>query len=88
MSKMDLKPTPQMREAARRKAEEKFSAHDALTASVKQQVAKENAALDAKTMKLRALRLAKEEADRLAAQNAETPKPASGSPRKRPIRKT
>jgi hypothetical protein len=42
------------------------SQHDRRTELVKEMVAKENAALDAKTARLRALRLAKEAEDRAA----------------------
>jgi hypothetical protein len=61
-----LNPPPRGGEA-RRKAQNHFEAAEARTTLVKQLVASENAALDAKTAKLRALRLAKEEADRAEA---------------------
>lgn len=57
------RPTPSGRDAARTKAQALFSIHDERTALVKDMVAKENAASDQKTAKLRALRLAKEAAD-------------------------
>jgi hypothetical protein len=43
----------------------------------------ERAAVDARTAKLRALRLAKEEADRIAAANAPKPERAPAKPRVR-----
>ncbi|HSZ74353.1 MAG TPA: hypothetical protein VK779_06005, partial [Rhizomicrobium sp.] len=52
---------------ARRKAQNHFEAAETRTNLVKQIVAAESAALDARTKKLRALRLAKEEADRAEA---------------------
>lgn len=55
------------RAGARSKAQSHFEAAEARTELVKQIVAAENAALAAKTAKLRALRLAKEEADRAEA---------------------
>ena len=59
-----LSPPPR---DARKKAQSHFDAHENRTNLVKQMVQAENAALDARTAKLRALRLAKEEADRAAA---------------------
>jgi hypothetical protein len=55
---------------ARKKAQSHFDIAEARTSLVKQMVQAENAALDARTAKLRALRLAKEEADRAAAATA------------------
>ena len=55
------------RAGARRRAQTHFEAAEARTKLVKQIVEAENAALDAKTAKLRALRLAKEEVDRAEA---------------------
>ena len=57
---------PAERDAARRKAQEFFTVHDQRTQLVKDLVAQENAASDQKTAKLRALRLAKEAADKKA----------------------
>ncbi len=75
-SDMGGEPKPGQRDAARRKAQNHFAAHDERSQLVKNMVAQENAASDAKTAKLRALRLAKEEADRQAAADAPAPKPA------------
>ncbi len=49
---------------ARKKAQSHFEAAEARTELVKQMVESEKVARDAKTAKLRALRLAKEEADK------------------------
>lgn len=57
-------PSAQKQEAARRNADSYFVAWERRTALVKQQVAAESAANDAKTTRLRQLRLAKEAADR------------------------
>jgi hypothetical protein len=65
------------REAARKKANDHFQVWENRTTLVKQELAAERAASDAKTARLRALRLAKEAADqeaaRLAAENAPSP---------------
>ncbi|HVZ91311.1 MAG TPA: hypothetical protein VG843_06645 [Rhizomicrobium sp.] len=53
--------------AARARAQNHFAASEQRDSLVKQMIAAENAARDAKTARLRALRLAKEEADREAA---------------------
>ncbi len=60
------------RDAARRKADNHFTATEQRDAMIKSDLAKERTAFDARTIKLRALRMAKEaadkeEADRLAA---------------------
>ena len=52
------------REAARKRAQNHFAAAQERDATVKQMIDSERAATDAKTAKLRALRLAKEEHDR------------------------
>ncbi len=60
-------------ESARRRAENHFTAterRDTRDAEVRQEIARQQAATAAKTAKLRALRLAKEEADRIVAANA------------------
>ena len=63
------------RDRARSKAQSHFEVAEARTELVKQIVAAENAALAAKTAKLRALRLAKEEADRAEALANPAPEP-------------
>jgi hypothetical protein len=62
-----LSPPPRDRDGARRKAQNHFELAEARTSLVKKMVDAERAALDAKTAKLKALRLAKEEADRAEA---------------------
>lgn len=73
------------RDALRRNAQSHFTHTERRDELVRQEIEKERAAVDAKTAKLRALRLAKEatekaEADRLAAERAKdgttAPKPA------------
>jgi hypothetical protein len=70
--------SPPSKDAARKKAENHFQAWESRTALVKQEQAAERAASDAKTARLRALRLAKEAEDqesaRVAAQNAPAPR--------------
>ena len=56
------------RDAARGKAQKYFTQSEQRDTLVKQEIEKERAAVDAKTAKLRALRLAKEAADREAAE--------------------
>jgi hypothetical protein len=63
-------PTPRDRDGTRRRAENHFVAAERRDALVKRELEAERAASDAKTAKLKALRLAKEEAERLAAQGA------------------
>ena len=85
---MDIKaaadPSPGARDIARRKANTLFSAHDERTALVKDMMAKERAANDAKTARLRALRLAREAAMPVAATGAE--KPARKRSRRKVVR--
>jgi hypothetical protein len=76
-------PSGQKKDAAHRNADSYFVTWERRTSLVKEQVASESAANDAKTIKLRALRLAKEAADK---ENA--PPPAPDAPRKRAARKT
>jgi len=64
------------KDAARQRAQNHFAASEQRDSLVKQMIAAERAAVDAKTAKLRALRLAKEEADRQAAA-ANPPAPAA-----------
>ena len=62
-------------------ADSHFVAWQQRTTLVKQQMASESAANDAKTARLKALRLAKEEEDRQAALLAPPPVPKKKSPR-------
>ena len=57
------------RNAARSRAQNHFAASEQRDSLVKQMIESERAATAAKTAKLRALRLAKEEADRIEAAN-------------------
>jgi hypothetical protein len=76
--------------AARNKAQAQFAASERRDAAVWEIIHAERAAVDARTAKLRALRLAKEEADRVAAANAPKPEPKPAKPRSRktPAKKT
>ena len=82
-----LSPPPRDRDGARRKALNHFAASEQRDSAVKSEINRERAANDAKTAKLRALRLAKEEEDRaaalIAAENAPAPKPKK--PRKKVV---
>ena len=73
------------RDAARTKAQSHFQASDKRDQLVRDEIARERAATDAKTAKLRALRLAKEEADRVAAANAPAAPAKAPAKRKRTI---
>ena len=80
-----LSPPPRDRDGARKKAQNHFVVREQRDSAIRQEINRERAATDAKTEKLRALRLAKEDADReaarLAALNAQVPKPKK--PRKK-----
>ena len=67
------------KESARRNANSHFVVWEQRTALVKQQAAAQSDANDAKTIRLRALRLAKEEEDRKAAALAPKPVPKKRS---------
>ena len=69
-----FEPRPGERDGARRRAQNHFELAEARTNLVKQMVDAERKALDTKTAKLKALRLAKEEADKLAVPAAPAPK--------------
>jgi hypothetical protein len=70
---------PRDRDGARRRAQNHFVAAEQRDTLVKQMVQAERAATDAKTAKLRALRLAKEETDRAEALIAAANAPAKKS---------
>ena len=74
---------PSRDSGAREKAQSYFAVHEHRTGSVRQIVAAESAALDAKTAKLRALRLAMEEAHRIEAHNSPAPAIAHRKARKK-----
>jgi hypothetical protein len=75
----DENPKPRDREGVRRRAQNHFAMAEQRDSTVKQMIDSERNATDAKTAKLRALRLAKEETDRedarIAAANAPPPSP-------------
>ena len=80
--------TTDSRDAARKRAQNHFTASEQRDVAVKQEIEKERAAIAAKTAKLRALRLAKEavdkiEADRLAAEKAAAKAPAKKAAKKK-----
>ena len=80
-----LSPPPRDRDGARRKAQNYFAVREQRDSAIKQEMNRERAATDAKTEKLRALRLAKEEIDRetarLAALGTPPPKPKKPRPK-------
>lgn len=65
-----IRPNAPDRDNVRRKASEIFKVKESRTAAIYQQMETERTLSDAKTAKLRALRLAKEEGDRAAARLA------------------
>ena len=67
-------PRSGAREAARRTAQGHFTASEQRDSDVRKEIERQRAATEAKTAKLRALRLAKEEADRAAAASAPAPR--------------
>ncbi len=66
-------PPPAQREAARKSAQNHFAASEKRDVEVRKEIERERAAVEARTAKLRKLRLAKEEADRAAAADAPPP---------------
>jgi len=77
----DEKNTNTPRNAARSRAENHFAASERRDHDVRKEIENQRAAAAAQTAKLRALRLAKEEADRAAAANAPAPAPKPRKPR-------
>jgi hypothetical protein len=76
------------REAVRRNAQSHFTHTERRDELVRQEIEKERAALDAKTAKLKALRLAKEAVDKAEAERQATEHGKSGiSPAKAPSRR-
>jgi len=74
MSDQKTFATGLQRDAARRKAQDHFTAAERRDREVLQEIARQQATVAARTAKLRALRLAKEETDRIAALSAVAPK--------------
>jgi len=72
MDNVFVAPMLSARDSARKRAQNHFQAAEARTALVKQIVTAENAALDARSAKLKALRLAKEAEDAPNAGSAPT----------------
>jgi hypothetical protein len=68
-------PSAGDREGARKNAQNHFAASEQRNKQILQDIARERSQVDAKTAKLRALRLAREEEERIAAENAPKPKP-------------
>ncbi len=69
------------KDGARKRALNHFAASEQRNSLAKQMIASERAAVEAKSARLRALRLAKEEADREAALNAPPSLPKATKPR-------
>lgn len=82
MSESDIKKSGMRRAAARLNVQEKFAASERRDIAVRREIAQEQATAAAKTAKLRALRLAKEEEDRVIAASAPPPAPKAGRNRK------
>jgi len=80
-----LSPPPRDREGQRKKALNHFALRELRDTAIKLEIGRERAANDAKTEKLRALRLAKEDGDHKAARLAalEAPPPKAKKPRKK-----
>lgn len=70
------------RDAARGKAQKYFTQSEQRDTLVKQEIEKERAATDAKTARLRALRLAKEAEDRAAAEKLAAENPVRAKPKR------
>jgi hypothetical protein len=63
-------PPPAQRDAARKRAQNHFAASEQRDTEVRREIQRQQTATATKTAKLKALRLAKEEADRIEAANA------------------
>ncbi|HUO91785.1 MAG TPA: hypothetical protein VMU22_02635 [Rhizomicrobium sp.] len=70
------------RDAVRNRAQSHFQAAEKRDVLVREEIARDRIATDAKTAKLRALRLAKEEEERIAAANAPKPEPRPSARKK------
>lgn len=73
------------RDAARRRGDSHFTSSEAQEGAFRAEINRERKASDAKTAKLRALRLAKEEEDRIAAANAPPPPKKTRAKKPKPI---
>jgi hypothetical protein len=76
-------PTDDRRDAAKRKAQNHFTASEQRDALVKHEIEKERSALAARTARLKALRLAKEAEDKVAADRAAKDNPPKPKPKPR-----
>ncbi|MBI3676697.1 MAG: hypothetical protein HY243_08785 [Proteobacteria bacterium] len=74
-TRTNISPPHRDRDGARRRAESQFVVAERRDTQIKKELEAERAASDAKTAKLRALRMAKEEEDRKAAENEPAPAP-------------
>ena len=87
-----MNKTSDTRDAARQRAQNHFAASEQRDSAIKQEIARERAAVETKTAKLRALRLAKEAEDAKAAVEAAAlapppkPKKAAAPKAKKPTR--
>jgi hypothetical protein len=82
MPENDTNRSGTKRAAARLNVQEKFAASERRDIAVRKEIAQEQATAAAKTAKLRALRLAKEEEDRVIAASTPSPAPKAGRSRK------
>ena len=78
-----MSPPARDRDGARHKAADFFKAKETRSAALFQQMQTERVISDAKTAKLRALRFAKEDADREAARHRGKSRPGSGEEEKK-----
>lgn len=72
-----LSPPPRDRDGARKKAQNHFVVREKRDSAIRQEIDRQRADTDAKTAKLRALRLAKEEIDRETVRLATLDAPAA-----------
>jgi hypothetical protein len=75
-------PDPAKRDAARKRAQNHFLVAEQRDSEVRKEILREQNATAAKTAKLRALRLEKEAAERLAKASAPAPRAKQPKPRK------
>jgi hypothetical protein len=81
-----MTPRPAQREAARKTAQNHFAASEKRDTEVRKEIQRQQVAAQTQMAKLRALRLAKEEADRVEAANAPPPVRKT-KPRKKAVAK-
>jgi hypothetical protein len=75
------------RDALRRNAQSHFTHTERRDELVRQEIEKERAAVDAKTARLRALRLAKEASEKAEAERVAAERAKEGAPAPKPARK-